>query len=215
VARWLPQQFYYFYLWKQWQDKNNPPVVTVPSGNFGNICAGLLAQKSGLPVQHFIAACNANDPVPDFLKTGNYQPKKAMPTISNAMDVGDPSNFIRIMEIFHQQIDGLKKTLNGYTITDDETSASLVSVFQKHDYLLDPHGAVAFNALQQYQALHPNTKGVFLETAHPVKFFDVIEPLINQTVPVPDIVAEQIRKEKVSVKISADINALKEFLLRH
>jgi threonine synthase len=215
VARWLPQQFYYFYLWKQWQDKNNPPVVTVPSGNFGNICAGLLAQKSGLPVQHFIAACNVNDPVPDFLKTGIYQPKKAMPTISNAMDVGDPSNFIRIMEIFHQQIDGLKKTLNGYTITDDETSASLVSVFQKHDYLLDPHGAVAFNALQQYQALHPNTKGVFLETAHPVKFFDVIEPLINQTVPVPDIVAEQIRKEKVSVKISADISALKEFLLRH
>jgi threonine synthase len=213
VARWLPQQFYYFYLWKQWKDKSNPPVVTVPSGNFGNICAGLLAQKSGLPIKHFIAACNANDTVPDFLRTGNYQPKKAVPTISNAMDVGDPSNFIRIMEIFHQQIDGLKATLNGYTISEDETKASLLSVFKEHNYLLDPHSAVAYNALQQYQTQHPNTKGVILETAHPVKFYDVIEPLINQTIPVPESVAEQIMKEKVSTKISANTNELKEFLL--
>ena len=214
VARWLPQQFYYFYLWKQWKDKANPPVVTVPSGNFGNICAGLLAQQSGLPIEHFIAACNANDTVPEFLRSGNYEPKKAVPTISNAMDVGDPSNFIRIMEMFHQQIDGLKKTLNGYTISDDETKATLISVFKEHNYLLDPHGAVAYTALQQYQALHPNTKGVILETAHPVKFYDVIEPLINQTVPVPETVAEQIKKEKVSTKISANINELKDFLLR-
>jgi threonine synthase len=213
VARWLPQQFYYFYLWKQWKDKNDPPVVAVPSGNFGNICAGLLAQRSGLPVQHFIAACNANDTVPEFLRSGNYQPKKAVPTISNAMDVGDPSNFIRIMEIFHQQIDGLKKTLNGYTISDEETKATLIAVLKEHHYLLDPHGAVAYNALQQYQIQHPNTKGVILETAHPVKFYDVIEPLINQTVPVPEIVAEQIKKEKVSTKISANTNELKDFLL--
>lgn len=215
VARWLPQQFYYFYLWKQWQDKNNPPVVTVPSGNFGNICAGLLARQSGLPIQHFIAACNVNDTVPYFLRTGNYQPKKAVPTISNAMDVGDPSNFIRIMEIFHQQIDGLKKTLNGYTITDEETKATLISVFQKHNYLLDPHGAVAYNALQQYQAQHPGIKGVILETAHPVKFYDVIEPLIEQSVRVPETVAAQIKKEKISTKISADTNVLKEILLKH
>jgi threonine synthase len=214
VARWLPQQFYYFYLWKQWKDKKNPPVVTVPSGNFGNICAGLLAQRSGLPIQHFIAACNANNTVPEFLQSGNYQPKKAVPTISNAMDVGDPSNFIRIMEIFHQQVDGLKKSLNGYTISDDETKATLISVFKEHDYLLDPHGAVAYNALQQYQTGYPGIKGVILETAHPVKFYDVIEPLINQTVPVPEIVAEQIKKEKVSTKIKADKNELREFLLR-
>ncbi len=214
VARWLPQQFYYFYLWKQWKDKTNPPVITVPSGNFGNICAGLLAQRSGLPVQHFIAACNANDTVPDFLRTGNYQPKKAIPTISNAMDVGDPSNFIRIMEIFHQQIDGLKKTLNGYTVSDEQTKETLVTVFKEHNYLLDPHGAVAYTALQQYQAQYPNTKGVILETAHPVKFYDVIEPLINQTVRVPENVAEQIKKEKKSTKISANTNELKEFLLR-
>lgn len=214
IARWLPQQFYYFYLWKQWKDKANPPVVTVPSGNFGNICAGLLAQRSGLPIRHFIAACNANDTVPEFLRSGNYQPKKAVATISNAMDVGDPSNFIRIMEIFHQQIDGLKKTLNGFTISDDETKATLLSVLKEHNYLLDPHGAVAYAALQQYQAHHPNTKGVILETAHPVKFYDVIEPLINQDVPVPEAVAEQIKKEKVSTKISANTNELKEFLLK-
>jgi threonine synthase len=214
VARWLPQQFYYFYLWKQWKDKNDLPVVCVPSGNFGNICAGLLAQRSGLPIQHFIAACNANDTVPEFLRSGNYQPKKAMPTISNAMDVGDPSNFIRIMEIFNRKIGGLKNSVNGYTISDDETKATLVSVLKEHNYLLDPHGAVAYNALQQYQTQHPGAKGVILETAHPVKFYDVIEPLINQKVPVPDAVAAQIKKEKLSTKISADSNALKEFLLK-
>ena len=214
VARWLPQQFYYFYLYKQWKDKTNLPVVTVPSGNFGNICAGLLAQHSGLPIKQFIAACNANDTVPEFLRSGNYQPKKAVPTISNAMDVGDPSNFIRIMEIFNQQADGLKKTLKGYTISDEKTKATLISVFKEQGYLLDPHGAVACNALQQYQMQHPGANGVILETAHPVKFYDVIEPLINQTVPVPEAVAEQIKKGKVSTKIPADKNALKEFLLR-
>ncbi|MBL7702707.1 MAG: threonine synthase [Ferruginibacter sp.] len=214
VARWLPQQFYYFYLYKQWKDKTNPPVVTVPSGNFGNICAGLLAQQSCLPIKHFIAACNVNDTVPDFLRTGNYQPKKAVPTISNAMDVGDPSNFIRIMQMFYHQKNSLDKTLTGFTITDNETKETLVSVLKKHNYLLDPHGAVAYNALQQYHAQHPNAKGVILETAHPVKFYDVIEPLTNQKVPVPASVEEQIKKEKMSVKISADTNLLKEFLLR-
>jgi len=214
VARWLPQQFYYFYLWKQWKDKDIPPVVTVPSGNFGNICAGLLAQNSGLPIKHFIAACNVNDTVPDFLQTGNYQPKKAVPTISNAMDVGDPSNFIRIREIFQQQINGLKNTLTGYTITDEATKATLKSVYQNQNYLLDPHGAVAYNALEQYLSQNKNSKGVILETAHPVKFYDVIEPLINQSVPVPETVAEQIKKEKVSTKIAANADELREFLLR-
>jgi threonine synthase len=213
VARWLPQQFYYFYLYKQWKDKANSPVVTVPSGNFGNICAGLLAQQSGLPIKHFIAACNTNDTVPEFLRSGNYQPKKAVPTISNAMDVGDPSNFIRIMEMFHQEKNDLEKILTGYTITDDETKATLVSVLKDHNYLLDPHGAVAYNALQQYQVQHPHTKGVILETAHPVKFYDSIEPLISQTVLVPEAVAKQIKKEKVSTKIKADKDELKEFLL--
>ena len=185
----------------------------MPSGNFGNICAGLLAQNSGLPIKHFIAACNVNDTVPDFLQTGNYQPKKAVPTISNAMDVGDPSNFIRIMEIFQQQLKGLKNTLTGYSISDEETKATLKSVYQNHNYLLDPHGAVAYNALEQYLSKNKNSQGVILETAHPVKFFDVIEPLLNEKVPVPETVAEQIKKEKVSTKISAIAKELKSYLI--
>ncbi len=213
VARWLPQQFYYFYLWKQWKDKNNLPVVSVPSGNFGNICAGLLAQRSGLPVKHFIAACNVNDTVPDFLRTGHYQPKKAVATISNAMDVGDPSNFIRIMQLFDQQVHDLKQILSGYTVSDDQTKAALLTTWEGFDYLLDPHGAVAYNALQQYLLQNTNNKGVILETAHPVKFYDVIEPLIGETVPVPDSVERQIKKEKVSIKIKPGASELKNYLM--
>lgn len=214
VARWLPQQFYYFYLWKQWNDKSYPPVVTVPSGNFGNICAGLLTQKSGLPIKQFIAACNVNDTVPNFLHTGNYQPKKAIPTISNAMDVGNPSNFVRILEMFQQQKNVLEKSLSAFSISDDKTKSTLVSVFKDYQYLLDPHGAVAYNALQQYQAQLLNSKGVILETAHPVKFYDVIEPLIGQKVPVPKSIEEQIKCKKVSTKINASAASLIEFLFK-
>lgn len=213
VARWLPQQFYYFFLWKQWREKNDPPIVAVPSGNFGNICAGLLAQQSGLPIQNFIAACNANNVVPQFLQTGNYQPKKAVATISNAMDVGNPSNFVRIMELFHQQIGNLKNVVSGDSISDDETKATLLNVFQQYHYLLDPHGAVAYKALENYLSTQHGKKGVILETAHPVKFYDVIEPVINQAVPIPEAVAEQMKKEKSSYKIEADAKALKDFLL--
>lgn len=212
VARWLPQQFYYFYAIQQWQE-DELPVVSVPSGNFGNICAGLLAHSSGLPVKHFIAACNSNDVFPIYLQTGIYKPKPAVSTYSNAMDVGDPSNFVRIMEIFQQQLNGLKSTLTGYTISDEETKSTLKTVYQNHNYLLDPHGAVAYNALEQYLSQHQNSKGVILETAHPVKFYDVIEPVINETVPVPDAVAEQIKKEKVSTKIGADVEDLRSYLL--
>lgn len=213
VARWLPQQFYYFYLWKQWADKDHPPVISVPSGNFGNICAGLLAYRSGLPVQHFIAACNANDVVPGFLQHGQYHPKKAVPTISNAMDVGDPSNFVRILQLFEQDTARLKTILSATSISDDTTRATIKMVLEKYQYLADPHGAVAYAALEQYIDRHPGTNGVFLETAHPVKFYDVIEPVISRPVPVPAIVEEQMGRSKVSVKMEAEFGALKEFLL--
>src|SRR5450432_1632452 len=150
VARWLPQQFYYFFAWKQWADKKNPPVIAVPSGNFGNICAGVLAHISGLPVKHFIAACNANNTVPEFLQTETYQSKKAIPTISNAMDVGNPSNFVRILELFHQQLGDLKKIFSSYSINDDDTRAAIKKTYLRHQYLLDPHGAVGYIALQKY-----------------------------------------------------------------
>ena len=212
VARWLPQQFYYFFAWKQWKDKNDPPVISVPSGNFGNICAGLLAYRSGLPVMHFIAACNANDVVPEYFKTGNYTPKKAVATISNAMDVGDPSNFVRILEMFKHDPGELKRLVSSYTVNDDETKAVMKHVFEQEKYLLDPHGAVAWLALEKYQAMNNDLKGIFIETAHPVKFYDVVEPVIQQQVPIPASVQIQLDKEKKSTKIAADSNLVKVFL---
>ncbi|UAY53021.1 threonine synthase [Ferruginibacter albus] len=212
VARWLPQQFYYFFAYKQWKDKNNPPVICVPSGNFGNICAGMLGYASGLPVQHFIAACNANDIVPEFMKTEKYQPKKAVATLSNAMDVGNPSNFVRILELFHHQFGDLKKVLSSDSVSDEETKATIKSVKDKEGYLLDPHGAVGYLSLEKYLVNYPSQKGIFLETAHPVKFYDVVEPVIGEKVPVPQSVQEQIKKEKKSTKIKVDASELKAFL---
>ncbi len=214
VARWLPQQFYYFFAWKQWKDKNNPPVISVPSGNFGNICAGILAYMSGLPVKHFIAACNANDVVPRFLAGQVYQPAKAIATISNAMDVGNPSNFVRILELFHQQLGDLKKIFSSCSISDDQTKGAIREVYNTHQYLLDPHGAVAYVALQQYRKEHPGDEGMILETAHPVKFYDVVEPVINTTVPIPSGIEGIMRQEKKSIVMGTDYNDLKAFLLK-
>lgn len=213
VARWLPQQFYYFFAYKQWAQKNNPPVIAVPSGNFGNICAGILAHVSGLPVKHFIAACNANDVVPAFMETEKYEPKKAVATISNAMDVGNPSNFIRILEIFHHQFTSLQNVLSSCSITDAATKDTIQKVYQEEGYLLDPHGAVGFLALHQYLQNHPAEKGIVLETAHPVKFYDVVEPVIGQAVTKPASVQKQLLLEKKSIKITASADLLKAFLL--
>ncbi len=213
VARWLPQQFYYFFAYKQWAPKNNPPVIAVPSGNFGNICAGILAHVSGLPVKHFIAACNANNIVPNFMQTEKYEPKKAVATISNAMDVGNPSNFIRILEIFQHQFVNLKKVLSSCSISDQETKDTLQKVYQTERYLLDPHGAVGYLALQRYLQNNPVEKGIVLETAHPVKFYDVVEPVIGEVVPIPESVQQQLLLEKKSTKIAAEVDLLKGFLL--
>lgn len=213
VARWLPQQFYYYFLWRQWQDKNIPPTVAVPSGNFGNICAGLLAQKAGLPIKHFIAACNANDTVPEYFNTGIYRPTKAIATISNAMDVGDPSNFVRILKMFDNKNNDLKNSLSSVSITDEATAETLLKVFKQTNYLLDPHGAVAYTALQLYLTNNPTEKGVILETAHPVKFYDVIEPIINEQVTIPAAIAAQLKLEKKSFKMEADGGKLREWLV--
>ena len=213
VARWLPQQFYYFFAYKQWSLKNNPPVIAVPSGNFGNICAGILAHVSGLPVKHFIAACNANDIVPNFMQTEKYEPKNSVATISNAMDVGNPSNFIRILEIFQHQFVNLKKVLSSCSISDQETKNTLQKVYQTERYLLDPHGAVGYLALQRYLQNNPVENGIILETAHPVKFYEVVEPVIGEVLPIPAAVQQQLLLEKKSTKIAAEVDLLKGFLL--
>jgi threonine synthase len=213
VARWLPQQVYYFLAYKQWADKSNPPVISVPSGNFGNICAGILAHISGLPVKHFIAACNANDTIPQFMQTEKFEPRKSRTTISNAMDVGNPSNFIRILEIFHHQFKNLQSIFSSESISDDETRDTMEKVYTKYKYMADPHGAVGFLALQRYLQQHPGEKGIVLETAHPVKFYDVVEPVLGEPVPVPESIKLQLLIEKKSIKIDTDPNSLKEFLL--
>ena len=213
VARWLPQQFYYFYAYQQWADKSNLPVVCVPSGNFGNICAGLLAHISGLPIKHFIAACNANNAVAGYLQSGIFNAKPAIATISNAMDVGNPSNFVRILELFNHQYPAIKNILSGYSISDDDTKATLKEVYEKYQYLCDPHGAVAFNALQQYLSTHTGDKGIILETAHPVKFYDVVEPIIQQKVEIPEAIRGIMTKKKESILMTPSYNMLKEYLL--
>ena len=213
VARWLPQQMYYFFAWQQWADKTHPPVICVPSGNFGNICAGLLAHQSGLPAAHFIAATNANDVIPNFLQTGEFRNQPAKPTLSNAMDVANPSNFVRILEIFQKQVPSLKKTLTAVSISDEETVAAIGRLYTGHHYLADPHGAVGWLALQRYLDEHPGSKGYFLETAHPVKFYDTVEPIIGQQIPLPASVAPLLDQQKQSKKITAQYTNLKEFLL--
>ncbi|HUB61995.1 MAG TPA: threonine synthase [Puia sp.] len=222
VARWLPQQFYYFFALQQWQ-LETPPVISVPSGNFGNICAGLLAHRSGLPVRHFIAACNTNDIVPAYLRTGDYRPKPAVPTLSNAMDVGNPSNFVRILELFHQQLPDpgktrfpfpdLHETLSAVSISDPETIDSIRDLDTRYHYLADPHGAVGCLALQRYLNQHPGEKGFFLETAHPVKFYDTVEPIIGRKIPLPASVATLLDKKKRSQKLAPQYDELKDYLL--
>jgi threonine synthase len=213
VARWLPQQFYYFFAYQQWKDKRSPPVISVPSGNFGNICAGLLAHRSGLPVSHFIAACNANNVVTEYLETANYSPKKSVATISNAMDVGNPSNFVRILELFDKQFQPLKKVMSSYSFSDEETKIILKEVYLNDKYLLDPHGAVGYGALQKYLRQHFGLKGIFLETAHPVKFYDVVERIINQKVPMPAVVKDLLQLKKESIRMNATYGEMKDYLL--
>jgi threonine synthase len=215
VARWLPQQFYYFFAYKLWPDKKNLPVISVPSGNFGNIAAGLLALKSGLPIKHFIAACNANDVFPHYLSSGNYQSKKAIPTLSNAMDVGHPSNFVRILEIFNHDFSELKKNISAFSITDEETAEAIKEVYRQHNYILDPHGAVGFLSLKKYLHHHPGQTGIFLETAHPSKFPEAVEKVVGEKIKIPDSVKNIFTKKKQSVLMKADYNLLQEYLLKN
>jgi threonine synthase len=212
IARWLSQQFYYFFALQQWPHEK-PPVIAVPSGNFGNICAGLIAHKSGLPVTKFIAACNSNDAFYDYLQSGDYKTKPSVATISNAMDVGNPSNFVRVLELFDNDFNQLKDTISSYKVSDETTKETISKVKKEFGYLLDPHGAVAYHALQEYLKLNPNEKGFILETAHPVKFNNVVEPIIGKEIEIPDSVKELLKKSKLSKLISPKFEVLKEVLL--
>ena len=210
VARWLPQQFYYFYALKQWQGE--PPVVAVPSGNFGNMASGVLTSISGLPISRFIAACNANDVVPRFFETGKYAPKESVSTLSNAMDVGDPSNFVRILEVFEGSMANLKDRMSAASISDERTAETMRYVHSNYNYVLDPHGAVAYAALDGYLKMNDGKRGLILETAHPIKFDSVAE-IIGEQVPAPLSVSDLFEKEKSVIEIGPEYDAVRDLIL--
>ncbi|MEH6513088.1 MAG: threonine synthase [Maribacter arcticus] len=213
VARWLPQLFYFLFAYKQAKSKGKEIIFSVPSGNFGNICAGLVAQRLGMPVNHFIAATNVNDTVPQFMSTKEYSPKPSTATISNAMDVGDPSNFIRIRHLFKDNFEELEKNLSSYSFDDNQTKEALKEIYNINGYIADPHGAVGYLGLKKYQAQHPNTYGIFLETAHPVKFLDIVEETLSEKLEIPAQIKKVMGKTKKSIQIS-NYEGLKNFLLK-
>ena len=214
VARFLPQMFYYFYayaqLMKAGEDLSNI-VVSVPSGNFGNITAGLIAKFMGLPVKRFIAANNRNDVVFNYLQTGVYSPKPSVATIANAMDVGDPSNFARILDLYHNSWDAIKAEISGVTYTDEQIANTLAEVYRQRGYLLDPHGAVAYRSLQE--GLRPGEVGVMLETAHPAKFKSVVDNIIGEDIDIPQRLRAFMDNPKQSVRMPSAFGPFKQYLL--
>lgn len=213
VARWLPQLFYFIFAYKQLKSHYKNIVFSVPSGNFGNVCAGMMAQQLGLPIKHFIASNNENNVVTEYLKTQSYQTRQSVQTISNAMDVGDPSNFVRIKEIYKSNFDKLKANLSSYSFTDNETKSAMKEIKQHFNYVADPHGAVGYLGCQAYLKVNPNSHCVFLETAHPTKFLDVVEEVIKEKQALPKQIQSVMGKVKKSIKIKT-YNELKSFLLK-
>lgn len=212
IARLIPQSFYYFHAFAQLQDRSRPVVFSVPSGNFGNLTGGLLAQRMGLPVHQFIAATNINDIVPAYLDTSVFQPQDSRPTISNAMDVGNPSNFVRMQDLFDQEYSMIKKSITGYRYTDEEIRTAMKAVYAKHGYILDPHGAVGYLGLKDYLASHPGLQGVFLETAHPAKFKEIVDETLGHEIGIPLPLQRFLSQEKKSILIGNEYEAFKEFL---
>lgn len=212
VARWLPQLFYFLFAYKQAKSKGKEIVFSVPSGNFGNICAGLVAQRLGMPVKHFIASTNVNDTVPQFMLTKEYNPKPSTATISNAMDVGDPSNFIRIRHLYKDNFETLKENLSSYSFTDEQTKEALKEIYNLNGYIADPHGAVGYLGLKKYQEHHKDVYGIFLETAHPVKFLDIVEETLAEKLEIPSQIQKVLGKTKKSIHISTYLD-LKNYLM--
>ena len=215
VARFLPQAFYYFNAYARLRESGvtGDIVFSVPSGNFGNLTAGLFAKFMGLPIKRFIAANNENDVVYQYLQTGSYEPRESVATIANAMDVGEPSNFARILELYNHSHRDISGDIVGYRYSDDEIRETMKQVYEKENYMLDPHGAVGYRALKA--DLKPGEVGVFLETAHPAKFSETVESVLGKgTVAVPEKLAAFMNGEKLSIELSADFADFKNYLLK-
>ena len=212
IARWMPQMFYFLFAYKQLKSKNKPIVFSVPSGNFGNICAGMLAQKLGFPFAHFIASNNANNVVERYFKTNTYSPLPSIQTISNAMDVGNPSNFVRIQKLHDNNFEALKNNLTAYSFSDEQTKEALSAIYKGSGYIADPHGAVGYLGCKSYREKNPAAQTIFLETAHPTKFLDVVEAVIPEKIALPPQIQAVIEKEKSAIYVE-DYSQFKTFLL--
>ncbi|MAZ60694.1 MAG: threonine synthase [Candidatus Marinimicrobia bacterium] len=213
IGRLIPQSFYYFNAFSKLKDKNDV-IISVPSGNFGNITAGLLSKMMGLPIKKFIASTNANKAVPDFIKNGFYKPCQTIQTISNAMDVGNPSNIKRIINLY-DKIDLLKEDMLSWSFSDNDTINTIKMILKKYKYLLEPHGAVGLLGLENYTKNLSKHSGIFLGTAHPSKFLDVIEPEINQKVEMPERLKNILDKEKQSIKMKNNYTEFSNYLLEN
>ena len=212
IARWLPQMFYYFLAIKK-MDNENDNIFSVPSGNFGNICAGILSKEIGLNIKLFIASTNINKTVPEYLESGIYSPEKTKPTISNAMDVSDPSNFVRIQKIFNNDIQEIKKMIKAYSFNDNQTREAIKDVYNRNNYLMDPHSAIGYLGIKSYLSNHStNSSGIFLSTAHPIKFKEQVEKSIGKEIPMPSRLKGIMGKSKRSIEINS-YNDLKDQLL--
>ncbi|MDA7501698.1 threonine synthase [Chitinophagales bacterium] len=212
IARLIPQCFYYLRAWQQLEDKEAPIAMVVPSGNFGNITAGLIAHKMGLPIDRFVAANNANRVFHDFLQTGNYQPMPSVSTVSNAMDVGAPSNFERLNELFAGDLDAIRKMMSSYTYSDQETKTGIRNLWQDHSYQVCPHTAVAYLAAREFRNAHPHHSIIFQATAHPAKFLEVVEAECGGKVEIPASLAVLQDHPKNAIPLSADYAEFEAFL---
>lgn len=217
LARMLPQSFYYFHAVAQLRSRGlkEAPVICVPSGNLGNLTAGLIAKRMGLPVKKFVAACNKNDSLTRYLNTGDYEARSTKQTISNAMDVGNPSNIVRIQDLYGHAVPFMKNDLYSWSFFDSETKDKIKSSYEKYNYILDPHGAVGMCASEKYhQMVSPDDIIITLETANPAKFADVVEPILGIKVPMPERLAKVLDPEKNAIKMKADFKTFKHFLLQ-
>ena len=213
LARLLPQSFYYFNAFRQLPESEKKLVISVPSGNFGNLTAGLIAKKMGLPVNLFLAATNINDVVPEYLKTGVYTPRPSQPTVANAMDVGDPSNYARILDLYNNSHKDISRDIKGYSYNDREIKNCILKVKQKFGYIPDPHGATAYMALEEFLSENSEYNGIFLETAHPAKFGETVEESLGEPISIPQKLAEFSVREKIVISMGSEFADFKAYLL--
>jgi threonine synthase len=216
IARLIPQSFYYFYAIGQCRRLNNKQVcICVPSGNFGNLTAGLIAQQMGLDIYRFVAAVNANDTFPKYLQTGRFEPKPSVKTLSNAMDVGNPSNLGRVFDLYQHNVKIVKRYVDSDTFSDDQTRQTIKQVYQDYHYILDPHGAVGYSALMEFlQQEKKDLNGVVFETAHPGKFKDTVDEVLSMDLEIPSQLKSFMQRKKTALSISKEYTSFKEFLIK-